>query len=58
MFTDDTRNKIKNITEGIIINGTSDNCTTVRNILCASYPTSTTVKTGFESKAHVKEKRF
>lgn len=57
MFSDDTRIKIKNITEGIIIEGTTDNCTTVRNLLCSGFPTSTTVKTDFESKALVKEKQ-
>lgn len=57
MFPDDTRFKIKNITEGIIIKGAADNCTAVRNILCTSYPTSTTVKKDFESKALVKEEQ-
>ena len=57
MFSNDTRNKIKNITEGIIIEGTTDNCTTVRNLLCAGFPTSTTVKTDFESKALIKEEQ-
>ena len=57
MFSDDTRIKIKNITEGIIIEGTTDNCTTVRNLLCAGFPTSTTVKTDFESKALIKEEQ-
>ena len=55
MFTDDTRIKIKNITEGIVIEGTNDNCTAIRNILCTGYPTCTTVKKDFESKALVKE---
>ena len=57
MFSDDTRIKIKNITEGIIIEGANDNCTTVRNVLSASYPTSTTVKKDFESKAVIKEEQ-
>ncbi len=55
--TDDTRSKIKNITEGVIIEGQQDNCTAVRNLLCAGFPTSTTVKTDFEGKALVKEKQ-
>ena len=58
MFTNDTRIKIKNITEGIIIAGANDHCTTVRNILSAGYPTSTTVKTGIEGKAVVKEMEY
>lgn len=53
----DTRNKIKNITKGIIIEGQQDYCTTTRNLLCASFSTSTTVKTDFESKAIIKEKQ-
>jgi hypothetical protein len=57
MFSDDTRIKIKNITEGIIIEGTTDNCTAARNHLCKSFVTSTTVKTDFESKALIKEKQ-
>ena len=57
MFPDDTRKKIKNITEGIIIEGSTDNCTAIRNFLCAGFPTSTTVKTDFESKAIIKEEQ-
>ncbi len=57
MFSHDTRNKIKNITEGVIIEGARDYCTAVRNFLCAGFSTSTTVKTNFESKARVKEKQ-
>ena len=57
MLPDDTRIKIKNITEGIIIAGANDHCTTVRNILSAGYPTSTTVKKDFESKALIKEEQ-
>ena len=55
MFPDDTRNKIKNITTGIIIEGTKDNSTTIRNLLCAGFATSTTVKREFESNAIIKE---
>jgi hypothetical protein len=55
MLPDDTRSKIKDITAGIIIEGCEDNCTTTRNFLCASFPTSTTVKKNFEGNAVVKE---
>lgn len=58
MFQDDTRSKIENITAGIIIEGQQDNCTTTRNLLCASFPTSTTVKTDFEGKAILKEEQI
>jgi hypothetical protein len=57
MFQDDTRLKINDITAGIIITGQPDNCTTIRNLLCAGFPTSTTVKTDFEGKAILKEKQ-
>lgn len=57
MLPDDTRSKIKDITAGIIIEGVQDNCTTIRNLLCGSFPTSTTVKKDFEGKAVIKEKQ-
>lgn len=57
MLPDDTRKKIKNITTGIIIDGKQDTCTTIRNFLSASFATSTTVKTDFESKAIIKEEQ-
>lgn len=57
MLPDDTRGKIKNITAGIVIEGSQDNCTTIRNLLCGSFATSTTVKKDFESKAIIKEKQ-
>jgi hypothetical protein len=57
MLPDDTRNKIENITKGIIVEGVLDNCTAVRNLLCAGFATSTTVKTDFEGKSVIKEKQ-
>ena len=57
MFPNDTRSKIKNITGGIIIEGSQDTCTTIRNLLCTSFPTSTTVKEDFEGKSIIKEKQ-
>ncbi len=57
MLQDDTRSKIKNITAGVIIEGSQDNCAAVRNLLCAGFATSTTVKKDFEGKALVKEKQ-
>jgi hypothetical protein len=57
MFTDDTRNKIKNIISGISIEGANDTGTTIRNLLCAGFATSTTVKKEFESKAILKEEQ-
>lgn len=57
MLLDDTRSKIKNITAGIVLEGSDDTCTTLRNLLCSSFATSTTVKKDFESNAIVKEKQ-
>ena len=57
MLPNDTRSKIKDITGGIIIEGSQDTCTTIRNFLCASFPTSTTVKEDFEGKSIIKEKQ-
>jgi len=57
MLPDDTRRKIENITAGIIIEGAQDTCTAIRNLLCSSFPTSTTVKKDFESKAIIKKEQ-
>jgi hypothetical protein len=57
MLPNDTRSKIENITRGIIIEGGADPCTAIRNLLCASFTTSTTVKEDFEGKSVIKEKQ-
>lgn len=57
MLTDDTRSKIENITVGVILKGQQDSCTTARNHLCRSCPTSTTVRKDFESQAIVKKEQ-
>lgn len=57
MLSDDTRSKIKDITSGTILTGEPDTCTSIRNLLCASFETSTTVKEDFEGKAIVKEEQ-
>lgn len=57
MFSDDSRKKIENITAGIIIEGVSDTCTTIRNLLSASFTTGTTVKTDYEGKSVIKKNR-
>ena len=57
MLSDDTQSKIKNITSGVVLTGQQDTCTTIRNLLCTSFATSTTVKEDFESKAIVKEEQ-
>lgn len=57
MLPHDTQSKIENITAGIILKGQSDHCATARNLLCAGYPTSTTVKKDFESQSIIKEEQ-
>lgn len=51
------RQQVQNITSGAIITGQNDRCTTIRNLLCSRYPTSTTVKTDFESKSVAKKEQ-
>jgi hypothetical protein len=57
MLRNDTRSKIKDITSGAILTGQSDTCTAIRNLLCTSFATSTTVKEDFEGKTLVKEEQ-
>ena len=57
MLPDDARKRIENITAGVVIEGIPDTCTTIRNLLSASFATSTTVKTDFESKSVIKEEQ-
>ncbi|MRG47335.1 hypothetical protein GFS24_19600 [Chitinophaga sp. SYP-B3965] len=57
MEYNDTRSKLENIIRGVIIEGSTDNCTAIRNLLCRSFSTSTTVKTDFESKSVIKEEQ-
>lgn len=57
MLSNDTRSKIKNITAGNVIEGSTDTCTEIRNYLCSGFPTSTTVKKDFESKLLIKEEQ-
>ncbi len=57
MIQDDTRKKIENIVSGIIIEGQTDTCTTIRNFLCRRFATSTTVKDDFESRTRIKKEQ-
>jgi hypothetical protein len=57
MFGNDTRKRLENIVKGVILEGESDHCTTVRNLLCASFRTSTTVKEDFENQLRVKKEQ-
>ena len=51
---DDTRKILENIVTGAILEGEEDNCTIARNLLCASFRTSKTVKKDFEGKSRIK----
>jgi hypothetical protein len=55
MFSMIPGGKIEDITAGIIAKRQQDCCTTIRNLLCPGFTTSTTVKTDFEGKAIVKK---
>ncbi|MGO4290292.1 hypothetical protein [Chitinophaga sp. RAB17] len=57
MNNNDTQKKLRNIIEGTIIEGETDNCTAIRNLLCASFSTSTTVKRDFDSKSIIKKEQ-
>lgn len=57
MFSDEIRIKLENIINGIVIEEQGDTCTTIRNLLCTSFSTSTTVKKDFEGKSIIKEKQ-
>ena len=57
MLSDDTRHKIKNITEGNVIEGQQDSCTTIRNLLCKGHATSRLVKKDFEGKSIIKKEQ-
>lgn len=57
MFTNEIRGKLEDIIRGTVIKEQPDTCTTVRNKLCSSFSTSTTVKKDFESKSIVKKEQ-
>jgi hypothetical protein len=57
MIADEIRKKLQNIIRGELHPGSTDACTTIRNLLCKSFGTSPTVKSEFESKAILKEKQ-
>jgi len=57
MLPDDTRIEIENIVAGVILEGRTDHCTTIRNSLCRRYETSSVVKAKFESNAIVKKEQ-
>ncbi|MDO6432772.1 hypothetical protein Q4E93_19350 [Flavitalea sp. BT771] len=54
---DDTRKRLTDIVKGTVLKGKENNCTAARNLLCASFRTSTTVKKDFEGQSRVKEEQ-
>ena len=57
MFSNDTRKRFENIVKGIFLEGEEDNCKAARNLLCASFRTSTTGKKDFEGQSIVKKEQ-
>ncbi|GAA4320267.1 hypothetical protein [Compostibacter hankyongensis] len=57
MTGDESQKKLQDIVRGAFLEGEGDHCTTVRNLLCQSFGSDTTVKSEFESKAILKEKQ-
>ena len=57
MFSDEVRRKLQNIIQGTVIPEQTDTCTTIRNQLCTSFSTSTTVKKDFEGKSIIKKEQ-
>ena len=57
LIDDDTRKRLENIVKGIVLEGKEDTCTAARNLLCASFRTSTTVKQDFESQSRIKKEQ-
>jgi hypothetical protein len=57
MLSNDTRTGLKNIVGGVILEAEEDTCTAARNILCASFRTSTTVKKDFEGQSIIKKEQ-
>jgi len=57
MFTNEVGRKLENIICGTVITEQPDTCTAIRNKLCSSFSTSTTVKQDFEGKSVIKKEQ-
>ena len=57
LIDDDTRKRLTDIVKGTVLEGKEDNCTAIRNLLCTSFRTSTTVKKDFESQSRIKKEQ-
>ena len=57
MLPDDTRGKLENIVAGVVLEGSKDHCTAIRNSLCSRFATSYVVKANFESSLIIKKEQ-
>lgn len=57
MFSNEVCRKLEDIIHGTVIKEQPDTCTAIRNKLCSSFSTSTTVKKDFESKSIIKKEQ-
>ncbi|RTY96478.1 hypothetical protein FNW25_07950 [Flavobacterium franklandianum] len=57
MISNDTKQTLKNIISGTIIEGKNDTLTTTRNQLCTSFRTDTTTKRDFDKQCEIKKEQ-
>ena len=57
MISHEIRERLQNIVDGTRLEGSTDRCTTLRNILVEGFGTDSTVKSEFESRAIIKEEQ-
>jgi hypothetical protein len=57
MISDETREQLQNIIRGTCLEGATDRCSAIRNLLIESFGASPTAKGEFESRFIVKEKQ-
>jgi hypothetical protein len=57
MLSDEIRSKLQDIVRGTRLEGATDRCSTVRNLLVEGFGASPTVKGEFESRSIIKEKQ-
>ena len=57
MLSDDTKEKLANIIQGLIIEGQTDHLSAAGNFLCRSFSTSTKIEKNFDQQSAIKEKQ-
>lgn len=57
MISNDTKQTLKNIISGTIIEGKNDTLTATRNQLCSSFTTDTTIKKDFDKQCDIKKEQ-